>query len=136
MPGHVLFVENPGGWNQAFHSWSGTLGKWQSKKTVAVQVRAMAGAPVKTGATKASIRFRLGYSGGELESTVSIGTRQGRLVHAGTRPHVIRPTNPTRHLKFFWPKVGHTVYPKQVFHPGVAANPFLMDALHRVFGRL
>jgi len=132
----VLFVENPAGWNHAFHSWNGTLGQYLSKKTVQVQLRAMQKAPVKTGATKASIRFRLGYSGGELESAVGVGTRQGLWVHEGTPPHVIRPHNPRGTLKFFWPKVGATVFPRQVFHPGIAANPFLADALQKVFGQI
>jgi hypothetical protein len=132
----VLFVKNQAGWNHAFHSWSGTLGQWQAKKTVEVQVRAMQKAPVKTGATKGSIRFSLGYSGGELQSSVGIGTRQGLWVHQGTRRHVIRPRNPSSHLSFFWPKVGHVVYPKQVNHPGTKANPFLWNALQKVFGQI
>lgn len=136
MASQVVFVRDPAGWNHAFHSWDGVLGKWMSKKTVQVQVRAMAEAPVKTGATKGSIRFRFGYSGTELESTVGVLTQQGLWVHEGTRPHVIRPRNPEGHLVFFWPKVMATVVTKQVFHPGIRSNPFLVKALHQVFGRL
>ena len=136
MPSQVVFVRNPAGWNHAFHSWDGVLGQWISKKTVEVQVRAMQKAPMKTGATRGSIRFRLGYSGGELESTVGVGTKQGLWIHEGTAPHVIRPRNPTKHLVFFWPKAGQTVFLKQVFHPGIRANPFLFNALQKVFGQV
>lgn len=132
----VVFVENPVGMKYVFRSWPGDVGKWLSKKTVEVQLRAVQGAPMKTGATKASIRFSLGHDLGELSSSVGVGTRQGLLVHQGTRPHLIRARNPTGHLAFFWPKVGHTVYPRQVRHPGIKANPFLTDALQKVFGHL
>jgi hypothetical protein len=47
-------------------------------------------------------------------------------VHAGTRPHTIRPT---RKKALYWKGALHPV--RLVEHPGTRANPFMTRALDR-----
>lgn len=62
---------------------------------------------------------------------VRIGTsvEYSLFVHNGTAPHVIRPRN-ARALAFPG-RDGRTVFAMRVNHPGMQANPFLVDGLAR-----
>jgi hypothetical protein len=89
-------------------------------------------APVDTGRLRASIRiearrtltFRSVY-------TVGSDVEYARMVHDGTRPHVIRPKT-ANVLRF---RVGgRWVYAKVVHHPGTKARPFLDRAVREVAG--
>jgi hypothetical protein len=51
-------------------------------------------------------------------------------VHEGSRRHVIRARRAPM-LRFFWEKVGRNVAFRSVHHPGVAARPFLRNAMIR-----
>lgn len=71
-------------------------------------------APEVTGETKRSgqvIRER--RSGNRLKATIEFPTEGAFYTDRG-RPMTIRPRPPKKALKFFWPKVGRTVFFKKV----------------------
>lgn len=61
--------------------------------------------------------------------TVGTPVHYARAVHNGARAHPIRPRNPNGYLRFYWRKVGHTVYRKSVYHPGQSGQFFLTRPL-------
>jgi len=71
---------------------------------------------------------------GTLDGEVNFTSDIALAVHEGTSAHIIRPRPPRRSLKFYWPKVGMTVFPRLVHHPGARPNQYLTDAL-RIVGR-
>jgi hypothetical protein len=145
MAPEVVFVINPVGWNKAFHSWTGTLGRWMARKTLEVTVRARETAPqpgrpprnrtrinYATGELAASIVPDYGYwADNELEGRAVALPEHAVFVSKGTAPHIIRPKTADR-LVFYWPKAGKVVHAKQVNHPGTAANPYMEEALESV----
>jgi len=77
------------------------------------------------GANEIAIRFE-GAAGKLANARAIVGTnlKYARMVHDGTRPHVIT----ARKAKaLFWPGARHPV--RSVRHPGTKARPFLTDAL-------
>ena len=89
-------------------------------------------APVDTGRLRASIRIEARRTL-TLRSVYTVGSdvEYARMVHDGTRPHVIRPKT-ANVLRF---RVGgRWVYAKVVHHPGTKARPFLDRAVREVAG--
>lgn len=99
------------------------------RKAEAVAVMARSLAPVRTGATKASIkadqnrtekgRYTFGY-------TVSANTPYVAYVHEGTGPS---PRWPNARKVMKWQGIVGPIYRDFVMHPGTPAQPFLRDAL-------
>lgn len=144
----VVFVVNPVGWNMAFKNWRGApVGLYMKKKNEQVRGHAMTLAPgphkppknttgivYGTGELQTKITVTQNHApSGDLEGHVVALPKHALWVHEGTRgPYVIRPKKPGGLLKFFWNRVGKTVYMKRVTHPGVKiAQPFLRDALSK-----
>lgn len=48
-----------------------------------------------------------------------------KAVEAGANPHIIRPNPPRKYLRFYWRKVGRTVYFRSVNHPGQDGKGYL-----------
>lgn len=96
-----------------------------------VSTQAKAIAPVRTGRLKASIHPDPVNRTGPwtLESGVSADAPYSAPVHQGARPHIIRPRY-ARALRFEID--GQVVFAKFVRHPGQRAQPFLVNAVHRV----
>lgn len=136
-----IFVVNPSGFQRAFRSWEGPVGRDMTKRVIKGTALAIASAPAP--GKPARNRTGINYATGRLVSTIRPGYEhygpelEGRviaggpaiLVHGGTRPHVIRPRKAGGRLVFFWAKVGRTVALKHVNHPGTAANRFLSEHL-------
>lgn len=141
-----VFVRNNTGWNAAFKSWGGTLGRHMQKKTTEFVMEAKLEAPHPGGVPEN--RTRINYSTGEmvrkiystrghspsgdLESRVVVNVPYAKFVHEGTRPHEIRPARGGQ-LVFFWAKRGRPVWATQVMHPGTKPNQFLVRAARQVF---
>lgn len=104
-------------------------------RQVAPQVvnRAKVLAPVDTGRLRASIGPATYSRTWTLRprATIEVGVSYGKMVHDGTRPHVIRPVR-KQALKFT--VGGQTVYAKIVHHPGTRPRPFLDRALTEIAG--
>lgn len=58
-------------------------------------------------------RAQVGLVRGKIGSKL----KYAATVSLGSRPHIIRARR-KKTLKFYWNRVGHTVYPVQVHHPG------------------
>ena len=146
----VVFVVNPSGYNKAFKSWAGSpVGTYMVKKTEQVRghARTAAPGPHKPPKNTTGIAYGTGElarrivvtrhhaPSGDLEGHVVSLPEHSLLVQQGTKgPYVIKPRKPGGLLKFFWHKVGKTVYMRRVTHPGVKiAQPFLQQALDRSF---
>lgn len=141
-----VFVVNPAGWKLAFESPVGTLGSWTRKKTTEVFAETVREVPRPGGIphNMTGINYATGVlaAGHVSRVTMDGGTPEGRIIalpkHAvfvvkGTRPHIIRPKNPSGRLRFFWHRVGRVVYPRVVHHPGTAANNYMLRGLERAF---
>ena len=59
--------------------------------------------------------------------TGRVGSRNhhARVAERGARPHPILPRRPGGMLKFYWRKVGRTVYLNYVRHPGMQGKRWL-----------
>ena len=142
MATDTVFVIEPVGYRHAFRSWSGPVGRHMLKVTTKELVLAKRSAPspgsaprnrtginYSTGVLEASIIFKLGYWGADLEGSVGALAPHSAMVHGGTSRHVILPRRPGGHLKFFWAKKGRVVVLPHVNHPGAAPIPFLAENL-------
>lgn len=117
------------GFDKAFKSWDGMMGKNMRGRAEGLKTRAVADAPYRTGELKRAITTWYGTSGGELEARVGANPAPpaslrgyGYFMHEGTKPHVIRPVR-ARALKF---RVGgRVVYAAVVRHPGTRPRPYL-----------
>jgi hypothetical protein len=138
----VVFVIHPAEWQRAFRSHRGMLGSWMRKKNLKVLGRARLAAPQpgRPPKNRTMINYSTGelatshipgasfWAGGELETQVIALAPHAALVHAGTAPHMIRPRQAPK-LVFFWHKKGRVVRRDEVYHPGTAAQPYLLEAL-------
>ena len=88
--------------------------------------------PYSTGATAVSITKSIHVEGSTVNGTVRANTPWADMAHDGTRPHIIRPRGPGYPLRFYWRKVGHTVTPMYVRHPGMKGKRFLAGPMERV----
>lgn len=139
----VVFVPNIPAQQQAFREWSGMVGQHIRSRTALAQVLISGEAPAPgrpprnrsgqnyaTGELMTGMRASYGRRGKELEGRVVAVPKHAIFVHEGTVPHMILPRRHT-HLKFYWRKVGGTVYSKGVMHPGTAANAFMVRGLKK-----
>ena len=86
------------------------------------------GSPVDKGIMRASHEMTMQVRRTAVIGRVHVPVKYARMVHDGTRPHIIRPRR-KQALKFFWKKKGVTVIAKMVRHPGTKARPWLWRAL-------
>ncbi len=135
MPTEVVYVTNPKGFNEAFRSWNGPVGRYLRTATEAVRVVATVSAPKKTGELSAGHKTDYGHHRLDLESRVVAVPKHAIFVIKGTNPHIIVPKKPGGRLVFFWKKVGHVVSFPKVSHPGGKANDYLGDSLRKVMRR-
>lgn len=56
-------------------------------------------------------------SAGLVRGKIGSKLKYAATVSLGSRPHIIRARR-KKTLKFYWNRVGRTVYPVQVYHPG------------------
>ncbi|HEX7276049.1 MAG TPA: hypothetical protein VF244_01620 [Acidimicrobiales bacterium] len=139
----VEFHRNEAGIAYVTRSPFGPVGKDLRRRTVAVNIAAVRGAPV--GRTVPADTWSRGHKGGALKRSIrsEVVTRNGHLVGrigsdlpyaaavvSGSRPHEIRPT---RHRFLRWlipPGYGEQRFARRVSHPGTRRpNPFLQRAL-------
>lgn len=116
-------------WNEAalrvlLSGPGGGVARDLAKRAIRVQNRARQLCPVDTGRLRSSIQFRLGGSIAGLFADVGTNVVYARLVHDGTRPHVIFPSSAKA---LFWKGAPHPV--PRVNHPGTRGVPFLRDAM-------
>lgn len=76
------------------------------------------------------LQYQIKYGPLQVEGRVGISGRRfpyAASVEKGARAHLIplRPKGDRRWLKFYWRKVGHIVYAKQVRHPGQTGKAYL-----------
>lgn len=110
-----------------FKGWSGPVGTSVSRLANMIANTQRTFAPVHTGKLKAAVQ--VGAHGhwasgiqvnvGANPPAIGTGSRRGYsyLQNEGTKPHQIRARR-GKLLKFFWVKVGQTVYFRSVNHPG------------------
>lgn len=63
-----------------------------------------------------------------VKGTVGSELSYASAVEGGARPHLIFPIPPKTYMRFYWRKVGRTVYLDKVRHPGQRAKNYLSDA--------
>lgn len=131
------YVNHPIGFNRAFRSWTGPVGKHLAGTTELVAVDAKLTAPKRTGELAASHVVDLAHHGPkrDLEGRVVAVPEHAIFIIKGTKPHVIRAKRAPR-LVFFWRKVGRVVSFKSVNHPGTKPDNYLAKSLERVVRRL
>lgn len=93
--------------------------------------RAKVLAPVDTGRLRASIGPATYSRTWTLrpQASIAVGVDYAKMVHDGTRPHVIRPRQ-AQALRFV--VGGRVVFARVVHHPGTRPRPFLDRALAEV----
>ena len=88
-----------------------------------VQVSKEKTAPVRTGNLKRDIRvFETNSSEVKIGNTLKI--KYAKYVHSGTRAYTIKPKN----KKALANKKAGLFFGKKVKHPGIKANPYLLNA--------
>lgn len=140
MANDVVYIHHRPAEFKAFRSPTGMAGRWTRSQAeqVAAHARLLApkpgDSPYATGETVTSIRAQ-GPTQGRRgpEATVISATDHAVFVHEGTEPHTIKPRLAPK-LVFFFAKAARLVRRDEVFHPGTKAQPFLLDALKKVFG--
>ena len=116
---------------------TGPIGQYVDRLGEKVLVEASMGTPVDTGKLRKSMKKeRIGW-----DVQVSGNTKYAIFVHAGTKPHVIRPKN-AKALRWeerqkpsliqpFKRQPVNIVFAQEVHHPGTKAQPWLEQALVR-----
>lgn len=96
-------------------------------------IRASVG-PYTTGYMASTVTKRVWVSGFKVHGSVGSAARHAHWANEGTKPHVIRPRNPSprARLRFYWRKVGHVVYFAKVNHPGQSGKGWLTGPLRNV----
>lgn len=99
--------------------------------------------PYTTGRLAGSIEIDGPYPGlGEVRGSVGSDKPYAEAVNSGSglygpraSKYTIRPHPPKRYLRFFWRKMGRTVFLERVRHPGQQGKHYLTDALREVARR-
>lgn len=80
---------------------------------------------------RTTIRSRVppGVLGRGVTGVVGSEVRHALVAHNGARPHVIRATNASGLLHFYWARVGRFVMFPSVNHPGHSGVPYLTAPL-------
>lgn len=141
MANDVVYVRHRPQEYESFRSPVGMTGQWTLKRgnDVAAHSRLIAPKPGQskgyaTGETASNIKV-VGPTVGRLGPEVDIvaDTDHAIFVHEPTHAHIIKPRF-TNKLVFFSRKAGRVLFKDSVFHPGTRGNPFLVNALRKVFG--
>lgn len=90
--------------------------------------RARVTSPVDFGVLRASHQMTMRARRTFVAGRVEVRAKYARMVHDGTRPHVIRPKR-KKALRFYWKRKGTYVITKRVMHPGTRPRPWLWRAL-------
>jgi hypothetical protein len=97
------------------------------KRTLfAIEGSAKAGAPVDTGHLVNSIGTDVDGDG--MGGVVGPTASYGDVIEYGSQPHIIRPIH-GQFLKFTI--AGHTIFAREVHHPGTAPQPYLGPAFDK-----
>lgn len=88
-------------------------------------------APVDKGFLRSKIGPPVTTIGGGATTKLTSHADYSRMVHDGTRPHVIVPSSKKA---LFWRGAEHPV--RRVNHPGTRANPYMKRALDRAAPRI
>jgi hypothetical protein len=103
------------------------VGAWMRKRGDLALGAAKRQVGVKTGALRRSLRMsHLRNSTGQY-LTIWTMNSIAYIHHYGTRPHIIRPKQGNKVLKFS--RGSQVVYTRVVKHPGTKPNPYLTDQL-------
>jgi len=126
--GNVIFYEPA--LDRFLRQPGGTVGRFLKRKGLLVKAAAKRQVGVQTGALRASIHMR--HFRDPRGQYVKIGSSlpYARMHHEGTRPHLIRPTNPGGVLRF--QTKGQLVITHLVRHPGTKPNRYLSDNLRLI----
>ncbi len=85
----------------------------------------------ETGAMRRSIfNRRSGTDGRQIGFDPNIAPHAVYVLR-GTRPHVIVPRNKSI-LKFYWERIGETVFRQSVNHPGYEGDDMILEAVNRI----
>lgn len=80
-------------------------------------------APIRTGNLKRDIRV-FEVTASEVKVGNTLKAKYAKFVHFGTKPYVIKPKN----KKALANKKAGIIFGKKVNHPGIKANPYLLNA--------
>lgn len=137
-----LHIRVSPGWvdvdNARIEAWArnpaGEVARDMLRRANNVESSARFDAPRDTGLLASTLRSQMDFSGAYPSATVTVG-RSGLTPYLGyvlfgTAPHIIEAiqNRPNPHLRFI-PRGGGVVFAKRVFHPGTAADNFLVRAL-------
>jgi hypothetical protein len=89
--------------------------------------------PYTTGELAMGLETEVQVEGKKITGRVGISGRRhphAGAVEGGARPHIITPRT-KQWLKFYWRKVGKTVYFRSVHHPGQEGKAYLRGPLVR-----
>lgn len=111
-----------------FKGWNGPLGRSVNRLAMETAWRARVLGNKRTGRMVANIEVQKGHWSKGIEFKVGTDVPYALYVNEGTKPHEIKAKN-APFLVFFWPKVGHVVYFKRVWHPGTRPYKFLERSL-------
>ena len=86
---------------------------------------------IRTGAVRAGIGSKTRTTATKIVVKINSAHPRSMLEHNGAKPHKIplKPRPPGPLLRFYWPKVGHVVFLRQVSHPGTKGSEFLTKPL-------
>jgi hypothetical protein len=115
----------------------GEVGRYLLKKGKKVQAAARSQVGKSTGRLAASIHIRQHRLARKQFMTIGSSLPHARMVHQGTKPHLIRPKDRRRTgqkgvLIFQDRQAGRIVFSHMVKHPGTRANPYLTRNLRLV----
>lgn len=88
----------------------------------------------KSGKLSRSIRMKRRMTADWVRAQVGSDLTYAAAQHDGATRHDITPVR-ARWLKFYWVRVGRTVYAKRVNHPGNEGTGYLMRPLERIATR-
>jgi len=106
----------------------------RAAKDVGQHVRKEAGFKHRTGAILRGLTVRIVRSPGGYRLEVGNTAKHAAFLEYGTVPHGIVCRRPAWALRFFWKKVGRTVFFRRVQHPGTPKYEFLKRATTSAFG--
>lgn len=89
------------------------------------------GAPSRTGGLKRRIAGHAQDTERGMSGEVRMPFYGTYTIPPGTRPHLIKPRSPREALKFYWQKLGKTVFFRSVKHPGYKGDPWPDRAMER-----
>ena len=101
------------------------------KKGLQVERYAKQFCPVDSGRLRSSITTKLDQRGKTPIVRIGTDVEYAPFIEFGTEPYKITPDE-AEALKWTDPETGEEVFAKEVQHPGIPAQPFLVPALDKV----